>query len=183
MSSILVVCTGNICRSPVGEAVLKSQLPEEVTVTSAGTHAPEGRPAAPETYAFVARELSTELEHVAQQLTKQHAEASDLIITMTTGHRAWVARTAPRAVRRTFTLREIELIVAQLQESTPPLPLRELAMSASNLRARIRSKNDNNMDIADPFGGTPQEYEDSFQQVLRSSLRLGTTLRSLSSLP
>ena len=40
MSSILVVCTGNICRSPVGEAVLQSQLSGGVAVSSAGGRRP-----------------------------------------------------------------------------------------------------------------------------------------------
>lgn len=183
MSSILMVCTGNICRSPVGEVVLQSQLPEGVSVRSAGTHAPVGRPAAPETSAFLARELHVELDHVAQQLTKQHAESSDLIITMTAEHRAWVARTAPRSVRRTFTLREIEQIAAQLPESDSSLTLQEFVASASTLRARVVTGEDSDLDIADPYGGPSEAYEASFQQILNSVSRLAASLNALSTSP
>lgn len=179
MSSILVVCTGNICRSPVGEAVLRSQLPEWITVTSAGTHADTGRRAAHETIQFVKRELGIEMHHFAQQLIKQLAEEYDLIATMTAEHRAWVARNAPRAVRRTFTLREIEQITAILPSSDTPLSLLDISTAASKLRTRAATKN-NELDIADPYGGSPDEYEDSFQQVLTSSSHLATSLRALS---
>ena len=48
---VLFVCTGNICRSPMAEGLLRHILPErlksKVTVSSAGTHAIDGNPAEP----------------------------------------------------------------------------------------------------------------------------------------
>mgnify|MGYP003334673681 CR=1 FL=1 len=43
-SNVLVVCTGNICRSPLGEAALRARL-EGAVVTAAGTDARDGGPA------------------------------------------------------------------------------------------------------------------------------------------
>ena len=171
MSTIMVVCTGNICRSPVGKAALTSHLPENVTVTSAGTHAAVGRPAAPETSEFVARELGIKLDHAAQQLTRQQAEAADLVITMTTEQRAWVARTAPRAVRRTYTLKELHLLLNALPPESPFTSLKELAQAVSRLRPRLAQVL-TGVDIADPYGGPPEGYETAFAEVLHSSRRV-----------
>lgn len=182
MSSILVVCTGNICRSPVGEAVLKAQLTGAVTVSSAGTHAAVGQAASPEAIEYVERKLGLALDHVAQQLTKQRAEASDLIVTMTTEHRAWVARAAPRTVRRTFTLREIEQILAQLPQHGAPQSLGQLVLSASTLRTGVFTGNEE-IGIPDPYGGPPDAYDESFQQVLTASTRLAASLNALTSMP
>ena len=165
MSSILVVCTGNICRSPVGEAVLQSQLSEEVTISSAGTHAVVGAPAEPEVQEFLRRELNLESDHVARQLTREQAESADLIITMTSEHRSWVARSAPRAVRRTFTLKELSLLLDALPSETQFSSLEGVALAASRLRPRLAGELVD-LDIADPYGGPPEGYESSFSEVL-----------------
>lgn len=175
MGSILVVCTGNICRSPVGEAVLRSLLPENLSVTSAGTHAALDRPTAAETDEFVSRVLGAELDHVGQQLTKEQAEAADLVLTMTAEHRAWVARTAPRVVRRTFTLRELEEILTHLPKDQHFESLRGMALAASRLRSRVASEGAD-LDIADPYGGPAEGYESSFHQVLDSSRRIASAV-------
>lgn len=167
--SILVVCTGNICRSPVGEAILHDALQDAgIDVTSAGTHAPAGRAAAPETVEFVSRHLNQELDHVARQLDRATSEAADLILTMTQEHRSWVAKLAPRTVRRVYTLIELEKVLALLPAEQRFGTVRELAMAASRLRARAGA-DDVSRDIADPYGGPAEGYEESFRQVQRSS--------------
>lgn len=183
MSSIVVVCTGNICRSPVGEAVLESMLPGSVSVSSAGTHAAVGREAAPETQQFLTRELGSPLNHVARQLTKQRAEEVDLIITMTAEHRAWVARKAPRAVRRTFTLGELDEILPHIPQKQHFLSLRDIALYASRLRARVIGADAARLDIADPYGGPQEAYECSFTTVLASSQRVAKSLAHFISEP
>lgn len=175
MGSILVVCTGNICRSPVGEAALRSLLPKNLAVASAGTHAALGRPAAPETDEFVSRVLGTELDHVGQQLTKAQAEAADLILTMTADHRAWVARAAPRTVRRTFILREFEETLTYLPRDQPFESVRDMAQAASRLRSRVGSEGAE-LDIADPYGGPAEGYEDSFREVFASSRQIASAI-------
>lgn len=175
MESILVVCTGNICRSPVGELALRSLLPEKFIVSSSGTHAALDRPTAPETDEFVFRTLGIKLDHVGQQLTRERAEAADLIITMTVEHRAWVARTAPRAVRRTFTLREMEEVLTHVAREQHFETLRALAIAASRLRSRVVSEG-KELDISDPYGGPPEGYESSFRQVLASSHRVACSI-------
>jgi protein-tyrosine-phosphatase len=91
---ILFVCTGNICRSPLAEALLKRALHErsveEVTVESAGTGAWDGAPASEGAY-LVALERGLDLSsHRAQLLTREIVEEASLILTMARHHRARV---------------------------------------------------------------------------------------------
>lgn len=172
MSSIVVVCTGNICRSPVGESALQALLPGAAyKVTSVGTHAMIGRPAEPEARSFLDRELGVEIDHRAEQLTQDVAESADLILTMTEDHRSWVAGNAPRAVRRTFTLRELAQIIDLLPADGEYVGLRDMALAASRLRTRLRTA-DSLINIADPYRGPPEAYERSFAAVLKSSRQI-----------
>lgn len=176
MGSILVVCTGNICRSPVGEGALQALISSPgVEVTSAGTHAVVGAPPEPEAQEFLRRELGAKTKHRARQLTKGEAESVDLLLAMTEEHRSWIARTAPRAVRRVFTVREFAQLMVELAPASEGVTLRHMVMSASRLRARIRSAG-SSLDIADPYRGTPEQYEQSFSDVLAASRTIASAI-------
>ena len=91
---ILLVCTGNICRSPLAEALLHRALEqrsvEGVSVTSAGTGAWDGAPASEGAY-LVGLERGLDLSgHRARLLTRELVEEADLILTMARHHRARV---------------------------------------------------------------------------------------------
>ena len=99
--SILVVCVGNICRSPVGERLLVEALPEH-RISSAGLAALEGH-AADADAAAAAAEIGLDLEgHVARQLTEEIGKSHDLILVMEPGHRADLARRFPQLSGRTM---------------------------------------------------------------------------------
>jgi protein-tyrosine phosphatase len=87
---ILLVCTGNTCRSPLAEVLLRRALQEagvtDVTVASAGTGAFAGEPASEGSY-LVALEHGLDLAaHRARVVTREMVEASDLALTMSRGH-------------------------------------------------------------------------------------------------
>lgn len=95
MNKILVVCVGNICRSPVGERLLAQALPERFTVSSAGIGALEGH-GADKTAAEVAAARGLSLEgHVARQLTSAMAGEADLILVMEAGHKREIIKRMP----------------------------------------------------------------------------------------
>lgn len=94
---ILIVCSGNTCRSPLAAAMLKAKLgatPEvaKIEVTSAGTGAMTGAPASEGSY-LIALERGLDLSsHRASLLTQTQVGSADLILTMTEAQAARVAK-------------------------------------------------------------------------------------------
>jgi protein-tyrosine phosphatase len=90
MAYILVVCTGNICRSPVGEALLRDRLQErgltDWQVASAGTWAQVVRGASQYSVEILAEQGLDIREHRAQMITRQHMQEADLVLCMESGH-------------------------------------------------------------------------------------------------
>jgi len=100
---ILVVCVGNICRSPVGERLLQQALPDR-TVTSAGLGALVGKPA-DALAAEVAADHGLSLDrHIAQQFTPQLGSEQDLILVLEPGHKHEIARISPQLSGRVMLL-------------------------------------------------------------------------------
>ena len=108
MLELLTVCTGNICRSPLAEALLRERLaPLDVRVSSAGTRALVGYGMTPEAAQLAADYGVPEVAaHRARFLTEGLLETPDLILAMSREHRRAIVDLAPRRLRSTFTLRE-----------------------------------------------------------------------------
>jgi protein-tyrosine phosphatase len=101
ISSVLVVCVGNICRSPMGARRLAQAVPG-LTIGSAGLAAVVGAGAEPTSQA-AAEEIGLNLDgHVARQLTAEIGAAHDLILVMEPGHRAEITRRFPQLSGRTM---------------------------------------------------------------------------------
>ena len=86
MKSILVVCMGNICRSPMGEGFLASRLPT-INVHSAGLAAVVGAGADPITVKLMLEKGVDVRKHVAKQINQSLCKNSDLILVMENSHR------------------------------------------------------------------------------------------------
>jgi protein-tyrosine phosphatase len=86
---ILLVCTGNICRSPMAEGLLKHLLPaslkQRVRVSSAGTHALHGNQAAPNAVQVMAREGIDIRAHRARLVSRDMVGGADLTLAMEMG--------------------------------------------------------------------------------------------------
>ena len=101
---ILLVCIGNICRSPTAEIVLKNALGPAFDVSSAGLQALVDRPVDP-TAAELLRERGLDCDmHRARQLTPDLLGAADLVLVMERAHQARIVRDAPQASGKTLLL-------------------------------------------------------------------------------
>ncbi|HBR1718500.1 TPA: protein tyrosine phosphatase [Klebsiella quasipneumoniae subsp. quasipneumoniae] len=100
-NSILIVCTGNICRSPIGERFLKKMLSTK-RIDSAGTHALINHPA-DETAVKISQKNGLSLtEHVGKQFTPEMARDYDLILVMEKKHIETIGKLAPEARGKTM---------------------------------------------------------------------------------
>ena len=88
-NTILVICTGNICRSPIAHGLLAARLPGK-TVLSAGTMAMVGDGADPHSVAVCAAHGLDISGHRAQQLTQPLLQGADLVLTLDASHSAWI---------------------------------------------------------------------------------------------
>jgi len=113
---ILLVCTGNTCRSPMAEALTRKLLAERlgcgveqveergVAVMSAGLSAMFGGRAAPEAIATMAREGLDLASHVSQPLTEQLVRNADVVLAMTRSHRDAIVSQWPDVAGRAHLL-------------------------------------------------------------------------------
>ena len=96
---ILIVCTGNICRSPMAEGLMRHMLAtrslEGFRVRSAGTHAMDGRPVEPHAVE-AAREWGVDIAgHTARSLDREMVDRAGLILVMEQGQADLIARVLP----------------------------------------------------------------------------------------
>lgn len=105
MIRVLFVCTGNTCRSPMAEAILKSMNVPGVEVKSAGVFAVDGNDASLHSQQVLEEEKIIHF-HSSSPLTAKAAEWATYILTMTSGHKQTVIGMYPDAGRKTFTLKE-----------------------------------------------------------------------------
>jgi protein-tyrosine-phosphatase len=151
---VLFVCTGNTCRSPMAEGILKKMLKKKgishINVNSAGTHAMDHAPAS--LFAMeVARAGKVDLSrHRSRELNGKMLQEADLILVMSQDHLDHIKRMNKDTENKIFLLKAF-----------PHSP------SVSN-----EDKNRGVLFIKDPMGGSLDDYERSFSEIEREIERI-----------
>ncbi len=170
---VLVVCTGNVCRSPFVERLLRLHLAgSPVEVTSAGTGAPVGEPMDPLAAELLTALGADSLGHRARQLTPALVAGADLVLTATRRHRGQVVAVSPRALPCTFAFRDFAFLVrgigtdapAGLQEGADGL--RELVRVAAARRGLVPPRPAEEVDIVDPYRRGRPVFEQMADEVM-----------------
>lgn len=146
---VLVVCTGNVCRSPYAERGLRAAIdPSVARVTSAGTRALVGEPATPQIEALLAERGIDGTGHEGTRLTAALLADVDLVLTATRAHRAQVLDLRPMLLKRTFTLREFARVAPEVHADAGTLTVQAIA----DARALHRPERPEDDDVTDPYG-------------------------------
>jgi protein-tyrosine phosphatase len=150
-SSILVVCVGNLCRSPMAAALLARRLPA-CTAISAGIAARDGEPADPQACEVMQAHGIDLSSHRARRLNELMCAQAELILVMEHAHRRHIERAVPVVRGRVFGF------------GLMPVPPDEFAW----------------LDILDPYRGPRAGFERCAQTLVRAADAWARRLAGLS---
>lgn len=171
---MLVVCTGNICRSPAIEAALREQIPG-LDVSSAGTRALADQPVHPLTAdAMTGLGLAVPV-HRSRWIGPEVLRDVELVVTAERAHRAPVLTLRPDLLRRTLTFSELVDLAEAADAGLPP------GEEVAALRAVVAQRGRHAVvahDLPDPVTGGPAEQARMVATVVSGVGRLRVALTS-----
>ena len=179
---VLHVCTGNICRSPMAEHLMRTGLRERLgdeadafVVESAGTWGHTGSPMEGFAHSVLAGYEIDGSAFSARELVAEHVAAADLILTATRDHRAAAVVLQPRAAKRTFTLREFDRLLSVVDPLALPTQdrverARAIVQAAAANRGLVRPDSPDEDDLADPYQA-PESAFAACAQLVQGTLQ------------
>ncbi|MGY1769932.1 arsenate reductase/protein-tyrosine-phosphatase family protein [Blastococcus sp. SYSU D00813] len=189
--TVLLVCTGNICRSALAERLGRAYLDDRlgadahlVRLTSAGVGAVVGSAMHPDSALVLQGYGGDPAGFVARQIVEDMAIDADLTLTSTRAHRRRVLELAPRALARTFTLREAADLVHLLGDVDVPgegLADRARALVREMNGARSRRQAGPGDDVRDPIGLPVEVHEEVGAAIAEALIPLLARIASLHS--
>lgn len=174
--TILTVCTGNICRSPLAEVLLRARLePYGVRVHSAGTFAlaGHGMPRESKKAALLRGAHPDDVEaHRARHLREPLVMESDLVLGMTQEHRGFTVQLVPSRLHRVFSVLEFARLASMISDAEatriadsagadPRARLGAVVMAVSSRRGGAAE----DADVVDPYRQSSAVYEQSAAQL------------------
>jgi protein-tyrosine phosphatase len=147
--TILFVCTGNVCRSPMAEYLLRSRADAaaDLRVASAGIAALVGDPIDAGSAGALAELGIDSSPHRARQFDAWEAGDADLVLTAEVAHREAVMGEVPGALRRTFTMKEFARLLPHVGHGRPA----ELIDRAAQIRGMYGAVPRGLDDVPDPY--------------------------------
>lgn len=182
--SVLIVCTGNVCRSPFAELALEAALhaaaPGMYSVSSVGTQALVGEDMTEQTASLLRANGITMHAFSARRLDQSVIDDADIVLTATRAHRSTVVDLSPAALRRTFTLREFAGMLGSVElEPTGTSELWQAALpELLQLRPWRRPALPEDDDVADPYRRGDASYTRMAAEILPAVDSIARFVRS-----
>lgn len=166
---VLFICTGNICRSPMGELLLPQFMPD-LESDSAGTRGLVAHEIAPNSKRLLDQHGIDSSSFRAKRVTPQIAQGSDLILCFEHEQRKEIAVIAPTAVRKTFLINDFANMCVYCKEqgymggNIRQEKLESVIDNASMIRPMIPDTNN----VEDPIGKDFAVYQAAYNEICKA---------------